>query len=230
MPTSKLSFTLPDAPKHPPTHRIIDLCDYLAVKVLDPMFAQNDVKWNHRFENFFSFDNSCNPLEATGKIRLEVPPMLVGQMGQLEAATKKELARLKIKTAPFAYEGTTRGPAAKPVVVITVTENPTELIEPPEVNMSYTRGRVVLRDLLGYEKTDGRYEFDADDLLKRLAAVTDEKIAACTASPVRDTKSGKGVSRTPSPVSMQAVRRCLEELQRFAQWAKRHNFSRLAAS
>jgi hypothetical protein len=224
----KLNFTIPEVPRHLQTHQVIDLCDYLTVKVLDPMFAQNGVKWDHRFTDFFHVDNSCDPLEPTGTIRFAVPPMFVGQLGQLENAITEELTKLQIKAAPFAYEGVS-GITLRPTIVISIVDNPTVLVEPPAVNMSSTRGRVVLRDLLGYKTVNGRYEFATDDLLQRVSSVTEEKIAACTASPVRDTKAPGGVRRAPSPVSMKAVRRCLEEVQLFAQWALSHNYRRLAA-
>jgi hypothetical protein len=92
--------------------------------------------------------------------------------------------------------------------------------------MSNTRGCLVLRDLLGYQSVNGRYEFTADDLVQRVTKVTEDKIAACTASPV---KSSEGVRRTPSPISMKAIRRCLEEVKQFGLWAMNHNYRRLAA-
>ena len=197
--------------------------------MLDPLLARSEVKWDRRFKDFFHLDNSCAPLDPVGTIRLEVPPILVGQMDQLETAIRSELTKLKIKIAPFAHEGNT-GKSVKPVIVISIVDNPTVLVAPPGVNMSCVRGRVVLRDLLGYKYTNGRYEFDAEDLLKRLASVTEEKIAACTASPVRDAKAPGGVRRMPSPVSIKAVRRCLEEVQQFAQWALSHRYRCLMAS
>ena len=115
------------------------------------------------------------------------------------------------------------------VVRIPIIDNPTALLQPPEVNMSKTRGYVVLRDLLGYQPANGRYEFSADDLLKRVSTATEDRIAACTASPVRDRQAPTGVGRTPSPVSIKAVQRCLEEIGLFAEWAINHNYRRLAA-
>jgi len=35
--------------------------------------------------------------------------------------------------------------------------------------------------------------------------------------------------RTPSPASMKAVRRCLDEVRQFALWALNHNHPKLAA-
>jgi hypothetical protein len=221
----KLTFTIADGPIHWRTHRITELCDYLTNKVLEPMFAREGKKWDRRFMDFFTFDNSCDPLEPTGTIRFAVPPMFAGQVGEMEARIQQEFGQLKIKTAPFAYE---KDPAVGTVksIVIRVLENPTALVAPPEVNMSQTRGCLVLRDLLGYQKVNGRYEFAPEDLVKRASAVTEEKIANCTASPV---KVAEEVRRTPSAISMKAIRRCLDELKQFGLWAKTHNYQRLAA-
>lgn len=221
----KLSFTIADKPVHWRTHRIMDLCDYLTGSVLEPLFAREGKKWNRRFMDFFTFDNACDPLEPTGTIKFAVPPMFAGRVGELESAILRELSQMGIKTGPFTYE---KDPALQIVrsISIPIIENPTALIAPPEVNMSQTRGCLVLRDLLGYQKVNGRYEFGAEDLLNRTSAVTEERIANCTASPV---KVAEEVRRTPSAVSMKAIRRCLEELQQFGLWAKTHNYHRLAA-
>ena len=222
----KLSFTIADGPVYWRTHRIMELCEYLTGNVLEPMFAKEGTKWERRFMDFFTFDNACEPLEPTGTIKFSVPPLFAGRVGELENAITQELSRLKIKTGPFTYE---RDPALKSVqaIRIPIIENPTALMAPPDVNMSQTRGCLVLRDLLGYQKVDGRYEFAADDLLKRVSSVTEDKIAACTASPV---KVSEGVRRTPSPVSMKAIRRCLEEVKQFGLWAMNHNYRKLAAA
>jgi hypothetical protein len=221
----KLSFTITEGLSHWRTHRIMELCEYLTSNVLEPMFARENAKWNRRFMDFFTFDNTSDPLEPTGTIRFTVPPLFAGRVRELENAITEELAKLRIKTAPFEYErdsvlGTIR------VIRIRITENPTALAAPPDVNMSRMRGCVVLRDLLGYKWANGCYEFTAEDLLKRVASVTEDRIAACTASPV---KGAEGVRRTPSLVSMKAVRRCLEEVKQFGLWALNHNHQKLAA-
>ena len=143
----------------------MELCDYLTGKVLEPMFAREGKEWDHRFMDFFTFDNGCDPLEPTGTIRFTVPPMFAGQTCELEWAILQELCRLGIKTAPFVYE---KDPVLGTIkaIVIHVTENPTALMAPPEVNMSQTRGCLVLRDLLGYQRVNGRYEFAAEDLVE----------------------------------------------------------------
>jgi hypothetical protein len=222
----KLSFTVTEGPVHWRTHRIMELCDFLTANVLEPMFAREGAKWNRRFMDFFTFDNASDPLEPTGNIRFAVPPLFAGRVGELEAAISRELGKLNIKTAPFKYE---RDPVLQTIqtIRITITENPTAMEAPPDVNMSHTRGCVVLRDLLGYQRVNGRYEFTADDLVKRVSSITEDKIAACTASPV---KGSEGVRRTPSPISMKAVRRCLEEIKQFALWALNHNHQKLAAA
>jgi len=224
----KLTFTLTDRANPLRTRSIIDLCDYLADTVLAPRFAASGVTWTHEYMDFFGVDNTCDPLQPTGTIILTVPPMFAGNVASLEAAITEELARLNIKLGAFTPESRPADPSAV-VLRIHVIDNPTALLQPPEVNMSTTRGTVVLRDLLGYQPANGRYEFAADDLLKRVSAVTEEKIAACTASPVRDKQLAAGVRRSPSPVSMKAVRRCLDEVNQFAQWALGHNYRRLAA-
>ena len=84
-----------------------------------------------------------------------------------------------------------------------------------------------MRDLLGYHPVNGRFEFAASDILERVSSVTEDKIAACTASPVL---GPEGVRPTPSPSSMKAVKRCLEEIKQFALWANKHNYQGLAAA
>ena len=221
----KLQFTIAEGPCHWRTHRIMELCDYLTTNVLEPMFARAGLRWTREFMDFFSFDNGCDPLEPTGTIKFKVPRVFVGCLGELENAIIQELARLRIKTGPFIYKRDLRLGRVE-AVLIPIVENPTALMAPPEVNMSHTRGWLVMRDLLGYQWVNGRYEFAADDLVKRVSSVTEDKIAACTASPV---KGDAGVRRTPSPVSMKAIRRCLEEVRQFGLWALHHHHARLAA-
>lgn len=225
----KLSFTLLEETNPLHTRCIMDLCDYLTDRMLAPRLAASGARWEHEFMNFFSFDNACDPLQPTGTIFFHVPPLLTGCAGSLEQAIVEELGRLKIKTGAIVHEKHPGDPTAV-VLRIPIVDNPTALLQPPEVNMSRTRGFVVLRDLLGFQPVNGRYEFSADELLKRVAAVTEDRIAACTASPVRDASMATGVRRTPSPVSMRAVRRCLEEIREFAEWAAGHDYRQLAAA
>ena len=225
----KLTFTLTEQTNPLRTRSITDLCDYLTDRLLVPKFAANGAGWRREYMNFFTFDNTCDPLQPTGTIFFNVPPLFAGCSDSLERAIVEELGRLQIKTGPIIHEP---HPAPSSIVAmrIPVVDNPTALLEPPEVNMSRTRGTVVLRDLLGYQPINGRYEFTADDVLNRLTKVTEERIAASTASPVKDQQApGLGVNREPSPVSMRAVRRCLDEVRQFAEWALRHNYRQLAA-
>ena len=159
----KLSFTTAEGPIYWRTHCIMELCDYLTANVLEPMFIRDGAKWNRRVMDFFTFDYGCDPLEPIGTIRFSVPPLFAGRVTELETAITQELAKLRIKIGPFHYE---RDPALQTVqtILISITENPTALAAPPDVNMSHTRGCVVLRDLLGYQRVNGRYEFTADDL------------------------------------------------------------------
>jgi len=203
----------------------MELCEYLTANVLEPFYAKDGINWQRRFMDNFTFDNTCDPLGPTGTIRFTPPPLFAGRLGELEHAIVGELSKLGIRTGAFAYEPDA-APKKTQTILIPIIENPTALVAPPDVNMSHTRGCLVLRDLLGYQRVNGRYEFAAEDLLKRVSAVTEEKIAACTASPV---KLAEGVRRTPSPISMKAIRRCLDEVRQFSLWALTHNHPRLAA-
>ena len=225
--TRKLTFTLTEQANPLRTRTIVDLCDYLTDQMLVPRFSASGAKWNHEFMDFFTFDNTCDPLQPIGTLIFTVPPLFAGCTASLEQAILDELAKLSIKTGAIVHE---RHPAVSSATAlrIQIIDNPTAHLQPPEVNMSVTRGTVVLRDLLGYSLANGRYEFAADDVLLRIAAVTEEKIAACTASPVRDAKASTGVRRAPSPISMKAVQRCLEEVRQFAEWATSHHYHRLA--
>src|SRR5271166_4725073 len=100
----KLKFTIADGPLHWRTHRIMELCEYLTGTVLEPLFAREGAKWKREFMDFFTFDNTCNPLEPTGTIRFTVPPLFAGRVGELETAILQELSKLKIRTGPFRYE------------------------------------------------------------------------------------------------------------------------------
>lgn len=224
----KLSFSLTEETNPLRTRSIVDLCDYLTDKLLVPRFAASGAKWRGEYMDFFTFDNTCDPLSPTGTIYFHVPPLFAGCAASLERALVDELAKLGIKAGRVATEPNGTGRAAV-VLRIPITDNPTALLQPPEVNMSRTRGTVVLRDLLHYQPSNGRYEFTAEDLLQRLETVTEPAIAACTASPVRETRSASTVRRLPSPISTGAVRRCLDEVRQFARWALDHDYHRLAA-
>jgi hypothetical protein len=224
----KLSFTLTEQANPLRTRTIVELCDYLTDKLLVPRFDASGAKWRREFMDFFTFDNTCDPLQPVGTIYFHVPPLFAGCAASLERAVRDELAKLGIKVGRVVTESRPAAPAAL-ILRIPITANPTALLQPPEVNMSRTRGTVVLRDLLRYQPVNGRYEFTAEEILQRLTAVTEPRIAACTASPVREAHSAAGVRRLPSPVSTGAVRRCLEEIRQFAQWALEHNYHHLAA-
>jgi hypothetical protein len=224
----KLTFAIMEQANPLRTRSIMDLCDYLTDKMLVPRFAESGAKWNRDFMTFFTFDNASDPLQPTGTIRFHVPPLFAGCLASLETAIVEELGKVGIKVGAFAEEKDPADPSAT-IVRIPIVDNPTAALQPPEVNMSRMRGFVVLRDLLGYQPANSRYEFAADQLLQRIAAVTEDRIAACTASPVRDTQAPAGVRRMPSPISVRAVHRCLDEVRQFAQWAVAHKYTRLAA-
>jgi hypothetical protein len=169
--------------------------------------------------------NASDRLAPTGTIRFAVPPQFAGQVGDLEASITQELAKLRIKAGPFKYE---RDPALNTVqaILIPITDNPTAQAAPPDVNMGHFRGCVVLTELLGYQRVNGRYEFTADDLVKRVSSVTENRITTYLTSPVK--ASGK-VRRTPRPVRMKRVHGCLEEVKQFGLWALNNNHRKLAA-
>jgi hypothetical protein len=221
----KLNFTIAGELPVLRTHRIVDLCDYLTSRVLEPKFASAGAKWDARFMDFFAHDTSTDPMEPTGRIKLTVPPLFAGRVGELENAVIEELRALGIKTGPFTYE-CHPVVASIQIVCIPIVENPTVLISPPDVNIGYNRGAIVLRDLLGYQPANGRYEFAAQDLLKRASAVTEDRIAAATTGPL---KTPEGVRRTPSAVTIRSLHRCLDEIKLFAAWAAKHNYQKLAA-
>jgi hypothetical protein len=110
-------------PARPESRRIVDLCDYLAETVVQPMLEQSGAKWDRRFMSFFSFDNTCSPLEPTGTLRLTVPPLLAGQAGQLEYAVVRALAALNVRAGALQYQ---RHPVHHAVQAITIPilENP----------------------------------------------------------------------------------------------------------
>jgi hypothetical protein len=85
---------------------------------------------------------------------------------------------------------------------------------------------VVLTELLGYQCVNGRYEFTADDLLKRASSVTENRITTYLTSPV---KASEKVRRTPRTVRMRRVHGCLEEVKQFGLWALNNNHRKLAA-
>jgi hypothetical protein len=225
---NRLTFTLTEETNPLRTRCIADLCNYLTETILVPRFTASGVCWQSEYIDAFGFDNTCDPLEPTGTIIFTVPPMFAGNVASLELAIGQTLARLNIKVEAAAPDSHSGEPSAL-VRRIRIVDNPTALLQPPEVNMGVTRGMVVLRDVLGYQPSNGRYEFSADDLLRRVSSVTEDKIAACTTSPVRDKQALSGVRRQPSPVSMRAIHRCLDEIRLFAQWAIGHNYRRLAA-
>ena len=222
----KLQFSIVDGLKQLPTNTVLDLCDYLTVNVLEPLFRREGHQWDRRFMNFFIMDSSCDLMEPTGTLKLAVPPYFAGRTGQLESAITRKLFELGIRTGKITYAPAQRHAQAG-VMIVPITENPTALIAPPPVNITHSRGCVVLRDLLGYSQVDGKYVFASDDILKRVTSITEEDIAAKVASPV---KVGKEVKRVSSPITVRAIHRCLEEIKSFAQWAVSHNYRQLAAA
>lgn len=211
------------------THQIFALCDYLTAKALDPFFARQGVVWDEQFKEFFCPAPGCNPYEPTGVIHFFPPPAFAGQLGELENEIRAALEAVKIKAGPVQFEYFPDGRTVK-TMVIPIIENPNALSGPPEVVMSDIAARLVLRDVLGYKERNGRFDLESEDLLKRVDSVTPEHVQKCSSSPLRDPKSPRRVSPTPSPVVAGMIHRCLGELRGLAQWARRHNYRRVRVS
>jgi hypothetical protein len=224
-----LTLTIPENADRLPTHRIIDLCQYLTVKVLQPFFARNQVAWKKPSKDFFSPDGGTDPFEPSGTINFYPPALFAGQLGELETLIKKELARMKIKLGPFQRENH-RVRRAVRVVRILIKENPTWDSGPPEVNLSTTAGSLVLRDILGFPQVNGTFQFTADEALKRIPTVTEEQIRKAALRPNRDPNAANRPRPMPSAMIIKRIQRALDELHRFAQWAKVHKFKNLIAN
>jgi len=210
------------------SHRLGDLCGYLDRYVVGPHLAMLGVRWEARFEQFFLHHPGCDPFAATGTLEFYPPPLFLGQLDALEKAIREALERLRIRTGPFArllYEGS----RAVKLIRIPILENPAAQNDPPEVNLSVSAGRLVLRDLLGYQASDGRYHFTADDILHRVANVEESRIEACSEKPTRFTlrQEGARVRRIPSPMTLKRIRRCLTELTDYAHWARQNDLQQL---
>lgn len=223
-----LIFSIADRKDGHYTHRVWDLCHYLTDRVMKPFFARHNVAWERHAEDFFAPMKGATPFEPTGTILFRVPPMFAGQLGELESLIVAELARHGIRLGAFVREFSPDGLSVVRVQ-IPVTENPTAHCGPPEVNMSLSAGCLVLRDLLGYRQNHGSYEFTADDVLQRLEALTESQVVKCSTRTVRDPSAPGRLRVTQSAATAQRIQRCLEEVRRFAQWAKSHRYMRLRA-
>jgi hypothetical protein len=210
------------------THRLTDLCHYLTARVLRPFFGRHGVAWEHHWGDFFRQRRGTNPFEATGTIEFCPPLMFAGQLGELENLIRDALAQAGVRTGPFVHAPHPDGLAVE-VVQIQVTENPTALYGPPEVNMSNSAACLILRDLLGYQPRNGQFEFAPEDLLQRVAAVTQAQIDALSIRPLKD-KRANTMLRAPSIYTMKRIQRCLEELKRYGEWALRHDHHQLMAA
>ena len=222
----KLNFIVAEEPRAWRTHHLAELGEYLTALVLEPMFAAAGHRWNRRFLNVISVDDAGDSLASTGTLLVRVPPLFAGRAHELEAALRAELSTLGIVAGPARFAADPRHPGRE-TISIPIVENPTVLVSPPEVNIGYHRGSIVMRDLLGYQPANGRFEFAAGDLLQRVSAVSEEKIAACSAGPMA---GPEGVRRRPSAITMKSFQRCLEEIRQFAIWATRNNHEFLAAT
>lgn len=224
-----LKFSIPDEAQDVSTHHIWGLCNYLTSKVMDPFCAQDGGQWDNRFKDFFIHDASQNPFEPTGTIVFTPPALFEGQLGSLETAIKKELESLNIKTGPFEYERSKQRRTIKSIR-IPIIDNPNAVNGPPEVTMSKTVGCYVLRDLLGCERNEGRYELKTREVLEKVNKISEAQIQEICTAPVADKKSAARVNRVPSLFRTKSIQRCLNELSLLAQWAARHNYDTLVAA
>ena len=224
-----LKFSIPEQAKSVYTHRILDLCEYLSDKVVNPFCEQNGAHCDRRFVTHFTHDTSCDPFECTGLIIFHPPQMFAGQLGEIQNSIKRELDRLNIKTGEFTLQYSPNRLSVK-AIKIPIVHNPTSQSGPPEVSMSDTAGCLVLRDLLGCDRANGQYKISAEEVLKKVTSVTDSEIIHRSSSPFGDAKSPRCVRPKPSPMTIQRIRRCLEELKQLASWAMRHNYHYLMAS
>jgi hypothetical protein len=226
-----LAFNILDETKTTHTHTLDALCGHLSATVVAPFLRSQGVYWDPRFEQYFLHHADSDPFAATGTIEFYPPPMFLGQLGQLEAAIQAELTSLGIKTGPSVPRHYPDGLAVK-VIEIPILTNPTVLSGPPEVSMASNSGRLVLSSVLGYQPANGRYEFTADDLLRRVDGVTEERIERQSTAPVcdRDEPQPRHVKPTTSAVTIHRIRRCLSELRALGEWAKANDYQRIEAT
>jgi hypothetical protein len=147
----------------------------------------------------------------------------------LENAIRDSLKDVNIIAGPFEQTFFPDGRTVK-LMIIPILANPNGSSGPPEVVMSDIAAHLVLRDVLGYKKNKGAYEMEADDLLKRVESVTEDRVTKCSSSPLRDPKAPRGVRPTPSPVVASMIHRCLGELRTFATWANSRDHRRVRVS
>lgn len=226
-----LVFKLLDEPVRTHTHTLDCLCEHLTQTVVVPFLEAQGLCWDLRFEQFFLHDGSSDPFAPTGTIMFYPPPLFLGQLGQLESDIRQELEGRGIQCGTFARQCYTDGVTVK-AVHIPILENPTAPSGPPEVSMSGNSGRLVLRDVLGFEPAAGRFQFTAGELVSRVDHVTEERIRQRSAAPV--CRSGDAAPRvippTPSLVTVRRIRRCLGELRAFGEWAREHALQRIEAA
>jgi hypothetical protein len=228
-----LKLTLPDAEQKLYTHHLWAICQYLTTKVIQPFFAQNNVRWDSRFVEFFTHSRNSNPFEPIGVIEFYPPLRFAGQSESLEQGIREALTSVGIELGKFERELYSGQPAVK-VVRIPILKNPTAQSGPPEVTMPNNAGRIIMTKLLGYQARNGRYECPVDDVLCKACVISDDLIARQCSSPLVDkTANGGGAKRVraqSSPITVNSVRRCLDELKTLARWAREHNYQTISAS
>ena len=224
-----LKFSIPSQPTELNVHNLGNLCQYLSVRVVVPFLMARGIRLEPRYSNFFLNQRNNSPLEATGVIEFYPPPMFLGQFGELQDAIRRELERVGITVGKFS-QALRSSRASNWVIRIPILTNPNARSGPPEVTMSTNAGRIVLRDVLGYQKSSGRYEIPVSDLLARVSKVTDEQVLAKSTCTMRDPKNPRQVRVMPSPMTAQRIHRCLAELKGLAEWANANRHLRIEAT
>lgn len=225
----RMKVTVADEADKLYVHQLFALCDYLTVRALNPFFERHGVTWDEQFAEFFVPAPGSNPYEPTGIIHFFPPAMFAGQLGELEGAIREALQDVSIMAGRFEPEYFPDGRTVK-LMRIPILSNPNANSGPPEVVMSDIAAHLVLRDVLGFSKQKGVYEMETEDLLKRVEAVTEDKVLQCASSPLRDPNAPRGVRRMASPVVAGMIHRCLGELRNFANWALAHQHRRVRVS
>lgn len=225
------AFTLLDETTRTHTHTLESLCDHLTQTVVVPFLEAHGMRWDLRFEQFFLHDRTSDPFAATGTIVFYPPPLFLGELGQLETDIQHALDEHGIGYGAFGRQYYSDGVTVK-AVAIPVLDNPTARSGPPEVSMSDNSGPLVLRDVLGFQPTGGRYQFTADELLSRIATVTEERVRQRSAAPFRcpNHAAPRVIPPTPSVSTVRRIHRCLGELRAFGEWARERHFQRIEAA
>lgn len=210
-------------------HRLSGICNLLNSSVIEPLLEELNDRWDKRFMDFFMHQPGSSPWEPTGTIEFYPPPSLAAHMDRVEERFTEELQKLGLVLGPIERESYKDRPLVTRVMRVRIVENPNVVSGPPKVDMPDATGRVVLRDVLGFKPVNGQYVFAANEALVRAEKVTEEHIAKCCTSPVKETRASRLPQPKASPADASSIRRCLEELRAFCHWARTNEYERILA-